>query len=103
MSIVTQGSRPDLSRNLQRRPHLTDLVGTDLPGGSYRDRTGHHRLSIGTIRIASANDRYLRALHPFRSSDQRLLSALWRPWRLAQLRPRRRSCGGTGQPRSRRL
>jgi len=26
---------------------FADLVGTDLPGGSYPDRHGHHRLPIG--------------------------------------------------------
>jgi hypothetical protein len=37
---------------------FADLIGTDLPGGLYCDRRGHHRLSIETISRASANDRY---------------------------------------------
>ena len=33
---------------------FADLVGTDLPGGSYRDQHGHHRLLIGTITRSAA-------------------------------------------------
>ena len=37
---------------------FADLVGTDLPGGSYRDRHGPPQLSIETNSIISTNDRY---------------------------------------------
>jgi len=69
--------RLSLSRlvNCCRASHpFADLVGIDLPGGSYRDRHSHHRLPIVTISAMSAsgadgsprptNGRYRRA-RPF--------------------------------------
>src|SRR6516165_660955 len=50
--------RLSLSRlvNCCRASHpFADLVGIDLPGGSYRDRHSHHRLPIGTISAMSAS------------------------------------------------
>jgi hypothetical protein len=51
---------------------FADLVGTDLPGGSYRDRHGHHRLLIRTLTVAPANGAIGQHCR-FPSSDERRL------------------------------
>src|SRR5215471_10943060 len=82
------------------------LSGVPLIRGPHRGptfRADHtvstrptHRLLIGTVRLALANDRYLRDPLGFRSSDERLLSA--RPRRCRATR--RRSVDRTDSRRS---
>jgi hypothetical protein len=53
---------------------FADLVRADLPGGSYRDQHGHHRLLIRTITAPPPNDRHLPA-PSVPSSDERPVTA----------------------------